>query len=70
MADLDDELNEDLRKMARIVSHKQMARSKRVHNEDKEGDDGDGSMFEDLDEPYLPLPRGPARPRVLPNQVP
>ena len=36
-----------------------MAGSKRVHDEDidedEEGDNGDGSMFEDLDEP-LPAP--------------
>ena len=41
--------------MAGDVSHKQMAGSKRAHdedvNEDEEADDGDGSMFEDLDEP-------------------
>ena len=59
LADLDEELDEDLRKMAGDVSHKQMAGSKRVHDEDidedEEGDDGDGSMFEDLDEP-LPAP--------------
>ena len=74
MADLDDELDKDLRKMTRDVSHKQMAGSKCVHdediNEDEEGDDGDSSMFKDLDEP-LPAPaRGPARPRIPPNQVP
>ena len=54
LADVDDELDEDLRKMALDVSHKQMAGSKCTHNEDvdedKEGDDGDGSMFEYLDE--------------------
>ena len=59
LADLDDKLNEDLRKMARDVSHKQMARSKCVHDKDidkdEEGDDSDGSMFKDLDEP-LPAP--------------
>ena len=59
LADLDEDLDEDLRKMARDVSHKQMAGTKCVHNEDidedEEGDDGDGSMFEDLDEP-LPAP--------------
>ena len=59
LADLDEELNKDLRKMAGDVSHKQMAGSKHVHDEDidedEEGDDGDGSMFEDLDEP-LPAP--------------
>ena len=59
LADLDEEFDEDLRKMARDVSRKQMAGSKRVHDEDidedEEGDDGDGSMFEDLDEP-LPAP--------------
>ena len=59
LADLDEELDKDLRKMARDVSHKQMAGSKHVHDEDidedEEGDDGDGSMFEDLDEP-LPAP--------------
>ena len=63
MAGLDEEgdagLDEDLRKMARDVSHKQMAGSKRVHNEDidedEEAKDGDSSMFEDLDKP-LPAP--------------
>ena len=51
---MDDELDEDLRKMAGDVSHKQMAGSKRAHDEDvdkdEEADNGDGSMFEDLDE--------------------
>ena len=51
LADVDDKLNKDLRKMAGDVSHKQMARSKRAYDEDEEGDDGDGSMFKDLDEP-------------------
>ena len=55
LADLDEELDKDLRKMAGDVSHKQMAGSKCVHDEDidedEEGDDGNGSMFEDLDEP-------------------
>ena len=46
-------LDEDLRKMAGDISHKQMAGSKCV--DDKEAKDGDGSMFEDLDEP-LPAP--------------
>ena len=59
MADLDEELDEDLRKMAGDVSRKQMAGSKCVHNEevdeDDEAEDGNGSMFEDLDEP-LPAP--------------
>ena len=63
MAGLDEEgdtgLDEDLRKMAGDVSHKQMAGSKHVHDEDvdedEEAEDGDGSMFEDLDEP-LPAP--------------
>ena len=54
VADLDEDLDEDLRKLARDVSHKHTARTKRVHDEeideDEEGDDGDGSMFEDLDE--------------------
>ena len=52
-------LDEDLRKMAGDISRKQMAGSKHVHNkdidEDEEAEDGDGSMFEDLDEP-LPAP--------------
>ena len=52
---MDDELNKDLRKMAGDVSHKQMAGSKHAHdddiNDDEEGNDGDGSIFEDLDEP-------------------
>ena len=59
MAGLDEEgdarLDEDLRKMARDVSRKQMAGSKCVHNKDEEAEDGDSSMFEDLDEP-LPVP--------------
>ena len=59
LADLDEELNEDLRKMAGDVSRKQMAGSKCVHDEDidkdEEGDDSNGSMFEDLDKP-LPAP--------------
>ena len=59
MADLDEKLDKDLRKMAGDVSRKQMAGSKRVHNEDidedEEPEDGNGSMFEDLDEP-LPAP--------------
>ena len=63
MAGLDEEgdagLNEDLRKMAGDISRKQMAWSKCIHdedvNEDEEAEDGDGSMFKDLDEP-LPAP--------------
>ena len=63
LADLDKEgdagLDEDLRKMAGDVSHKQMAGSKHAHDEDidedEEAKDGDSSMFEDLDEP-LPAP--------------
>ena len=55
MADLD----EDLRKLAWDVYCKQIAGTKRVHDEeiyeDEEGDDGDSSMFEDLDE-LLPAP--------------
>ena len=50
-------LDEDLRKVAGDVSRKQMAGSKCVHNEDvnedEEAEDGEGSMFEDLDEPLL-----------------
>ena len=63
LADLHEEgnamLNKDLRKMAGDVSHKQVAGSKRVHDEDvdedEEAEDGNGSMFEDLDKP-LPVP--------------
>ena len=55
LADLDKELDEDLRKMARDVSCKQMAGSKHIHNEDEEAEDGDSSMFKDLDKP-LPAP--------------
>ena len=63
MAGLDEEgnagLNEDLRKMAGDVSRKQMAGSKCIHDEDvdedEEAEDGNGSMFEDLDKP-LPAP--------------
>ena len=59
LADADDELDKDLRKMAGDVSHKQMARGKCTHdediNKDEEGDNSDGSMFEDLDEPQPTL---------------
>ena len=59
LADLDEELNEDLRKMAGDVFRNQMAGSKHIHDEDvdedKEAEDGNSSMFEDLDEP-LPAP--------------
>ena len=63
LAGMDEEgdtgLDEDLRKMARDVSCKQMAGSKHVHDEDidedEKAEDSDGSMFEDLDEP-LPAP--------------
>ena len=59
LAGLDKELDKDLRKMAGDVSHKQMAGSKHVHDEDidkdEEAEDDDGSMFEDLDKP-LPTP--------------
>ena len=52
-------LDEDLRKMAGDVSCKQMTGSKCAHDEevdeDEDPEDGDGSMFEDLDEP-LPAP--------------
>ena len=55
----DTELDEDLRKMAGDISRKQMAGSKRIHdediNEDKEAEDGNGSMFKNLDE-HLPAP--------------
>ena len=59
LADLDEDLDKDLRKMAGDVSHKQMAGTKCIHDEDidkdEEGDDSDSSMFEDLDKP-LPAP--------------
>ena len=65
LADVDDELDEDLRKMAGDVSRKQMARSKCAHDEDvdedEEGDDGDGSMFEDLDEPQPTSTKRPSK---------
>ena len=59
LADMDEEgnamIDEELRKMAGDISQKHTARSKCAHdddiNEDEEGKDGDGSMFEDLDEP-------------------
>ena len=57
LADLDEGLDEDLRKMARDVSRKQMAGSKRV-------------CLRIWMNPYQLLSRGPARPRVPPNQVP
>ena len=54
LAGLDEEgnagLDEDLRKITRDVSHKQMAGSKCIHDEDEEAEDGDGSMFEDRSE--------------------
>ena len=58
LADLGDEANtvldEELRKMAGDVTRKHPAGSKHAHddeiNKDDEGEDGDGSMFEDLDE--------------------
>ena len=63
VAGLDEEgdagIDVDLRKMAGDVSRKQMAGSKCIHNEDinedEEAEDGDSSMFEDLDKP-LPAP--------------
>ena len=55
LADVDEELDEDLRKIAGDVSRKQMAGSKRAYDEDvnkyEDADYGDGSMFEALDEP-------------------
>ena len=59
LADMDEDgdavIDEELRKMAGDVSRKHIARSKHAHNddinEDEEGEDGDSSMFEDLDEP-------------------
>ena len=57
-AGLDEEgdagLDEDLQKMAGEVSRKQMTGSKWVHDdvdEDEEAEDGNSSMFKDLDEP-------------------
>ena len=51
-------LDEDLRKMAGDISRKHMAGNKCIHDEDvdedKEAEDGNGSMFEDLDEPLQP----------------
>ena len=65
LADVDDELNKDLRKMAGDVSCKQMAGSKHTHDkdiyEDEEGDDDDGSMFEDLDEPQPTSTKRPGK---------
>ena len=61
VADLDEDLDEDLRKLAGDVSHKQIGGTKCVHDEeiddDEEGDDGDSSMFEDLDK----LPPAPVK---------
>ena len=52
-------LDEDLRKMARDITQKYTASSKCVHNDDidkdEEGEDGDGSMFEDIDK-VVPTP--------------
>ena len=65
LPDVDDELNKDLRKMAGDVSHKQIAGSKRTHNEDidedEEGDNGNGSMFENLDEPQSTSTKRPGK---------
>ena len=60
VADLDEDLDEDLRKLAGYASHKQIAGTKCIHDEeiddDEEGDDGDSSMFEDLDKlPPVPV---------------
>ena len=63
MGDLDEEGNavvdEELKKLARSITRKHAAGGKHAHdediNEDDEAEDGNGSMFEDLDEP-LPTP--------------
>ena len=62
VADLDEDLDEDIRKLARDVSHKQITGTKCVHDDkidkDKEGDDNNRSMFEDLDKlPPAPVKR-------------
>ena len=56
-------IDEELKKLAGSITRKHTAGSKHAHNEDidedKEGEDGDGSMFEDLDEPApTPMKRG------------
>ena len=66
-------VDEDLRKMARDISQKHTAGSNCVHDEDfdkeEEGDDGDGYVFEDLDE-IAPVPgRKSGKVRVLPSWV-
>ena len=58
LADLEDEgdtmLDDDLRKMARDISQKHTTGNKHAHDKDldeeEEGEDGDSSIFEDLDE--------------------
>ena len=65
MADLDEEgdtvIDDDLRKMAGDISRKHIAGSKHGHDEDldeeEEGEDSDGSIFEDLDEVTPPVAR-------------
>ena len=65
LADVDDELDKDLRKMAGDVSCKHMAGSKCTHNEDidedEEGDNSNGSLFEDLDEPQPTSTKRPGK---------
>ena len=65
LADLEEEgdtvIDDDLRKMAGDISQKHTAGSKHGHDEDldeeEEGEDGNGSMFEDLDKVAPPATR-------------
>ena len=67
-------IDDDLRKMARDISRKHTAGSKHGHdkdlNEEEEGEDGNGFMFEDLDEVTTPAVRKMEKLRALPSQVP
>ena len=59
LEDLDEEVDDDLKRLAGSIARKHTPGSKCAHDEDIDGDDeaedGDGSMFEDLDEP-VPVP--------------
>ena len=65
LADLDEDLDEDLRKMVGMSPVNRWlelnASKMRDIDKDEEGDDGDGSMFEDLDKPPLAPVKRPGK---------